>query len=256
MNIEGLRELLEEKAILYNQPDFIPSDPISIPHLFTRREDIEISGFLVATIAWGQRTTIVKNGFRLMNLMDSAPYDFIMNAGPADLKRIETFVHRTFNGVDTLFFIESLKSIYQNHGGLEQIFLAGLGDDDKDVYQSIINFRKIFLESPHLLRSQKHIADPASGSTAKRINMYLRWMIRKDNNGVDFGLWNSISPALLCCPLDIHVGNVARKMGLLLRKQNDWKAVEELTANLRVFDKNDPVKYDFALFGMGVFEKF
>lgn len=256
MNFEGIRALLEEKTILYNQPDFIPSDPISIPHLFSRREDIEISGFLVATIAWGQRTTIVKNGFRLMNLMDNAPYDFIMNAGPADLKRIETFVHRTFNGIDALFFIESLKSIYQHHGGLEQVFSAGLQDDDKDVYHSIIHFRKIFLESPHLRRSQKHIADPASGSTAKRINMYLRWMIRKDNNGVDFGIWNSISPALLCCPLDVHVGNVARKLGLLERKQNDWKAVEELTANLRAFDENDPVKYDFALFGMGVFEKF
>lgn len=256
MNFEGLHELLEEKTFLYNQPDFIPSDPISIPHLFTRREDIEISGFLVATIAWGQRTTIVKNGIRLMNLMDNAPYDFVMNAGPAELKRIETFVHRTFNGIDTLFFIESLKSIYQHHRGLEQVFSAGMRDDDKDVYHSIIHFRKIFLETPHLSRSQKHIADPASGSTAKRINMYLRWMIRKDNNGVDFGLWNSISPALLCCPLDIHVGNVARKMGLLVRKQNDWKAVEELTANLRVFDQNDPVKYDFALFGMGVFEKY
>jgi uncharacterized protein (TIGR02757 family) len=255
MNFEGIQALLEEKTILYNQPDFIPSDPISIPHHFTRREDIEISGFLVATIAWGQRTTIVKNGFRMMNFMDNAPYDFIMNAGLADLKRIETFVHRTFNGVDALFFIESLKSIYQNHGGLEQVFLAGLSKGDNNVYHSIIHFRKIFLETPHLSRSQKHIADPASGSTAKRINMYLRWMIRKDNNGVDFGLWNSISPALLCCPLDVHVGNVARKTGLLLRKQNDWKAVEELTSNLRMFDKNDPVKYDFALFGMGVFEK-
>jgi uncharacterized protein (TIGR02757 family) len=255
MNIEGLRVLLDEKTILYNQPDFIPSDPISIPHHFTRREDIEISGFLVATIAWGQRSTIVKNGFRMMNLMDDAPYDFVMNAGQKDLKRIDTFVHRTFNSDDLLFFLESLKSIYQNHGGLEQAFSAGLSDGEKDVYHSIINFRRLFLENSHLIRSRKHIADPSAGSTAKRINMYLRWMVRKDNNGVDFGLWNSISPAQLYCPLDVHVGNVARKCGLLVRKQNDWKAVEELTANLRVFDQNDPVKYDFALFGMGVFEK-
>jgi uncharacterized protein (TIGR02757 family) len=255
MNTKGLRALLEEKTILYNRPDFIPSDPISIPHHFTRHEDIEISGFLVATIAWGQRTTIVKNGFRMMNLMDNAPYDFVMNAGPMDLKRLANFVHRTFNSDDLLFFLESLKSIYQNHGGLEQAFFAGFSDGEKDVYHSIINFRRIFLENPHLIRSRKHIADPATGSTAKRINMFLRWMVRKDNNGVDFGLWNSISPAQLYCPLDVHVGNIARKYGLLSRKQNDWKAVEELTANLRGFDRNDPIKYDFALFGMGVFEK-
>lgn len=254
LSFNELRDLLNEKASFYNTKDFISSDPISIPHSFTLRADIEISGFLVATIAWGQRTTIVKNGFRLMQLMDNSPFDFVMNAGPDDLRRLSTFVHRTFNGDDCLFFIESLRNIYLKCGGPESVFSAGLKEGDADVFNAVCAFRDKFLESPHLSRSAKHIANPASGSTAKRINMFLRWMVRKDKNGVDFGLWNSISPALLCCPLDVHVGNVARNLGLLVRKQNDWRAVEELTANLRLFDAIDPVKYDFALFGIGVFE--
>ena len=255
MNTLDLKSLLEEKTALYNQPQFIQSDPIGIPHRFTKREDIEMSGFLVATIAWGQRTTIVKNGFRLMDMMDNSPYDFVMNAGQPELRRLSTFVHRTFNGDDTLFFVESLRNIYLNSGGLEASFSSGIKAGDGDVYNGLCAFRESFLNSPHLQRSAKHIANPATGSTAKRINMFLRWMVRKDENGVDFGLWNSISPALLCCPLDVHVGNVARKLGLLERTQNDWKAVMELTNNLRRFDSEDPVKYDFALFGMGVFEE-
>jgi uncharacterized protein (TIGR02757 family) len=255
MNTENIKKLLDKKYNLYNNPDFIPSDPISIPHRFTKHEDIEISGFLVATIAWGQRTTIVKNGFRLMELMDNSPHDFVMGAGPYDLRRLSTFVHRTFNGDDCLFFIESMKSIYSDYGSLESAFSDGLKESDNDVFNAIIHFRDLLLMSTHLPRSQKHIANPATGSTAKRINMFLRWMVRKDNHGVDFGLWKSISPALLCCPLDVHVGNIARRLGLLNRKQNDWRAVEELTARLRQFDAADPVKYDFALFGMGVFEK-
>ncbi|MBK6963707.1 MAG: TIGR02757 family protein [Bacteroidales bacterium] len=255
MNTSDLKSLLEEKTALYNRPEFITFDPVSVPHLFSNRNDIEISGFLAATIAWGQRTTIVKNGLRLMEIMDNAPYDFVMNAGVTDLKRVSGFVHRTLNGDDCLFFIESLRNIYLNHGGMETVFQFGIQQGDSDVYGAICNFRQVFLESPHLDRSAKHLANPASGSTAKRINMFLRWMVRKDKNGVDFGLWNSISPALLCCPLDVHVGNVARKLGLLERKQNDWKAVIELTNQLRRFDPEDPVKYDFALFGMGVFEK-
>lgn len=255
METMDLKSLLEEKTSLYNRPDFITGDPINIPHSFSSRADIEISGFLAASIAWGQRTTIVQNGFRLMNLMDNSPFDFVMDAGPDDFRRFSTFVHRTFNGDDCLFFIESLRNIYVNHNGMEAVFLSGITLDDTDVYGAICRFRQVFLESPHLDRSVKHLANPASGSTAKRINMFLRWMVRKDENGVDFGLWKSISPSLLCCPLDVHVGNVARRLGLLERKQNDWKAVEELTARLRTFDPEDPVKYDFALFGTGVFEK-
>lgn len=250
-----LKSLLEEKTALYNRPEFIISDPASIPHLFSTREDIEISGFLAATIAWGQRTTIVKNGFRLMDIMDNSPYEFVLNAGASDLRRLSGFVHRTFNGDDALFFIESLRNIYLNHQSLESAFSSGMQKNDTDVYNGLCTFREIFINSPHLQRSCKHIANPSTGSSAKRINMFLRWMVRNDDKGVDFGIWKSISPSQLCCPLDVHVGNVARKLGLLDRTQNDWKAVMELTANLRQFDASDPIKYDFALFGMGVFEK-
>ncbi|MBK9358182.1 MAG: TIGR02757 family protein [Bacteroidales bacterium] len=253
MEIPELKFLLDEKTNLYNRPEFITGDPVSIPRSFSSHEDIEISGFMAATIAWGQRTTIVRNGFRLMEMMGNTPYDFVMNAGPSDLKRVSGFVHRTFNGDDCLFFIESLRNIYLNHGGPEAVFRAGIRQDEPDVYRAICHFRQVFLESPHLDRSAKHLANPATGSTAKRINMFLRWMVRKDDQGVDFGLWNSISPSLLCCPLDVHSGNTARKLGLLKRKQNDWKAVVELTNNLRMFDPDDPARYDFALFGMGVF---
>lgn len=255
MEITRLKALLEEKAAQYNTPGFIPVDPISIPHLFTRREDIEISGFLAATIAWGQRTTIVKNGHRLMQLMDHAPFDFVMNAGAEDLRRISSFVHRTFNSDDCLFFIESLKYIYLNYGGLEHAFSDGLSDGDKNLFHALVRFREIFLETSHLSRSEKHIANPASGSTAKRLNMFLRWMVRDDGKGVDFGIWKKIRPSQLSCPLDLHVGNVARSLGMISRRQNDWKAVEEIDGILRSFDPSDPVKYDFALFGMGVFEK-
>ncbi len=255
MNTNALKTLLDTKAEYYNKADFIPADPISIPHAFTDRADIEISGFLVATIAWGQRVSIVKNGYRLMKLMDNAPYDFVMNAGPADLKRISAFVHRTFNADDCLFFIASLRNIYRMHGGLEQAFADGHSTEDHNVFNSLLRFRELFLETPHLMRSEKHLANPASGSTAKRLNMFLRWMVRHDDNGVDFGLWKLISPAQLCCPLDLHVGSVARRLGILKRAQNDWKAVEEIDQVLRSFDPVDPVKYDFALFGMGVAEK-
>lgn len=254
MNQNALCDLLNEKAAQYNSLEFISSDPISIPHQFSKREDIEISGFLAATIAWGQRVTILKNANRLMQSMDNQPYDFVMNAGADDLRKLTGFVHRTFNGDDILFFIEALKYIYTDCGGLESVFSKGITPDDVSTFKGIISFRDTFLQAPHLLRSRKHIANPAKGSTAKRINMFLRWMVRRDDKGVDFGLWKQISPAQLCCPLDVHVGNVARKLGLLSRTQNDWRAVEELTDNLKKFDPVDPIKYDFALFGMGVFE--
>ncbi len=238
---------------LYNQPTFIQGDPISIPHQFTRKEDIEISGFLTAIIAWGRRDQIIKSANYLMELMENNPYDFVINAGPSELKKLTHFYYRTFKADDLLFLVEALKNIYNNYGGLEQVAIDGFSKQNniKDV---ILNIRGHLLQTEHLKRSEKHLANPESGSAAKRINMFLRWMIRQDDKGVDFGLWKSIPQSKLMCPLDVHSGRVARKLGLLTRTQNDWKAVEELTANLRKFDPDDPVKYDFALFGTGVFE--
>jgi len=249
-----LKPLLDEKAAFYNRPFFIETDPISVPRRFSRKEDIEIAGFLVATIAWGQRKTIIDNGFRLMELMDWQPTDFVKNFSEKDLKPFIGFVHRTFNFSDLEFFLFSLKNIYQEHGGLEQCFTKPYLDTGY-IKDGIAGFRKVFIEILYSPRTLKHLSDPDSGSSAKRLNMFLRWMVRKDNAGVDFGLWKGISPAHLYCPLDLHSGRVARMLGLLKRKQNDWKAVEELTANLRKLNPEDPVLYDFALFGMGVFEK-
>lgn len=252
MKHADLKELLDEKATRYNSAEFIESDPIQIPHLFTKKEDIEISGFLAATIAWGQRPTIIKNAKRLVEGMDFAPHDFILNHTAKDLQRFEGFVHRTFNYDDLLFFITSMQNIYKHHTSLENCFLPVAGD--QNLKTGINNFRNIFFEIEHLERSKKHVSDPFRNSACKRINMYLRWMVRPNDTGVDFGIWKNISPALLSCPLDVHTGNVARSLGLLQRKQNDWKAVEELDASLRKFNPADPVLYDFALFGMGVFE--
>lgn len=265
-DITAIKDILDKKVALYNRKEFIEADPISIPHRYTRKQDIEIAGFLSATIAWGNRISIVKNGNRLMNLMDDEPYKFVMSASNTELQRLDKFVHRTFNSSDCLFFIESLKQIYTKYGSLEGAFTGfpekaatsengvkpGLKSGSLNIYDAIINFRNEFLKTPHLNRSEKHIANPAKGSSAKRINMFLRWMVRKDNNGVDFGIWNSIKPAQLMCPLDVHSGRTARHYGLLQRPQNDWKAVMELTGNLSLLDPMDPVKYDFALFGSGV----
>jgi uncharacterized protein (TIGR02757 family) len=253
-----LKAFLDEKVELYNNPNFIESDPVQIPHLFSQKEDIEIAGFLSATIAWGNRKMIIKNSHRMMDLMGNAPYDFVMSHTENDLERLESFVHRTFNSQDFQFFIKSLQNIYSNHKGLEAIFNKGqLKSGESNSMQSgISEFKKTFFEIEHLHRTEKHISDPMSNSAAKRINMFLRWMVRQDNKGVDLGIWKSISPASLSCPLDVHSGNVARKLGILNRKQNDGKAVAELDAILRKFDEYDPVKYDFALFGLGVFEGF
>lgn len=254
MNALELKEFLDEKVIQYNNQDFIESDPVQIPHLFTRKEDIEIAGFLSATIAWGNRKMIIKNSYRMMNLMGNSPYDFVMSHRENDLERLESFVHRTFNGQDFASFIRSLQHIYKNHNGLEGVFTKH--QETNSMQKSIHEFKKIFFEIDHLTRTQKHISDPLNNSAAKRINMYLRWMVRQDTKGVDLGIWKNISPAKLSCPLDVHSGNVARKLGLLSRKQNDGKALAELDLNLRKLDPNDPVKYDFALFGLGVFEGF
>jgi uncharacterized protein (TIGR02757 family) len=256
MNHSELKDFLDEKVELYNNPNFIESDPVQIPHLFSLKEDIEIAGFLSATIAWGNRKMIIKNSHRMMELMGNAPYDFVMSHSEKDLEQLESFVHRTFNGQDFSTFIRSLKHIYKNHGGLETVFTQSEEIEAVSTQRSIHEFKKIFFEIPHQYRTQKHISDPLNNSAAKRINMYLRWMIRQDNKGVDLGIWKSISPAALSCPLDVHSGNVARKLGLLTRKQNDGKALAELDLQLRKLDSNDPVKYDFALFGLGVFEGF
>ena len=249
-----LKDFLDEKVLQYNTFDFIESDPVQSPHLFSQKEDIEIAGFLSATIAWGNRKMIIKNSHRMMDLMGNAPYDFVMSHTENDLETLESFVHRTFNGGDFSTFIRSLKHIYQNHGGLENVF--NKHQEAGSMQKSIHELKKLFFEIPHQKRSQKHISDPLNNSAAKRINMYLRWMIRQDNKGVDLGIWKDIPPSALSCPLDVHSGNVARKLGLLTRKQNDGKALVELDLQLRKLDANDPVKYDFALFGLGVFEGF
>lgn len=254
MNFKELKDFLDSKVSEYNHPRFIETDPIQVPHGFIKKEDIEIAGFLTASIAWGNRKSIINNAKRMVNLLDNSPHDFIINHQEDDLKKLHPFVHRTFNGDDFIQFVRSLQHIYMNHGGLEEVFA---NHAEKDSLQnSIHQFKKIFFEIEHLSRTQKHISDPFKGSAAKRINMFLRWMVRNDYADVDFGIWKTLKPSQLSCPLDVHSGNVARKLGLLTRKQNDATALEELDSNLRELDPTDPVKYDFALFGLGVFEKF
>ena len=251
--IHPLKPFLDQKAALYNSPEFITTDPIQIPHIFTQKQDIEISAFLTAIISWGQRKTIINNAKRLMDLMDNDPFDFLCNFQKADQVRFERFVHRTFNGGDCLFFLRSLRNIYLNHGGLEAVFREGYAEEGT-VYGTLNYFRRIFLSIPYEKHVCKHIADVSANASAKRLNMFLRWMVRSDEHEVDFGLWKDIPASALMLPLDVHTGDVARAYGLLTRKQNDWKAVEEVTAVLRTLDANDPVKYDFALFGIGAFE--
>jgi uncharacterized protein (TIGR02757 family) len=251
MKSDDLKSFLDEKYLEYNRLSFIENDPVSVPHLFNNKEDIEIAGFLAATIAWGNRTSIIKNGHRLMKEMGYYPYEFLLNAGEKDFLAFENFVHRTFNGIDTIFFLKSLKQIYQYHGGLETVFTKGYLEKG-NLEGSIQYFRGIFLELSHERRSEKHIADISKNASGKRLCMFLRWMVRNDGRGVDFGLWRSIPASALMLPLDLHTGNVSRMLGLLQRKQNDWKAVEEVTVQLRKFDQNDPVKYDFSLFGLGI----
>lgn len=252
MDINELQEILDFKQAEYQNPRFIETDPIQIPKQFTLKEDIEISAFITATLAWGQRPQIIKKSQLWMQLMDYQPYNFITQASQIEFQRFSEFVYRTFNADDAFFFLAALRNIYLYNGGLENVFAKF----PKDMKASIAYFRSVFVETPHLKRSEKHIANTDKGSAAKRINMFLRWMVRDAKLGVDFGLWNKIRPADLMIPLDTHSGRVARKLGLLKRTQSDWRAVEELTTNLKKFDPNDPIKYDFALFGMGVFEKF
>ncbi len=255
---EDLKNFLDHKVETYNTIDFIGLDPVSIPHQFTKKQDIEISGFIAAVLAWGQRVTIINKCNELFILMDHAPHDFMLHHTSSDLKRFLKFKHRTFNATDTLYFIHFFKQFYSKHKSLESAFMQPASTATEDyVKQSLANFHEQFFASddaPH--RTKKHIATPLRNSACKRLNMFLRWMVRKDDKGVDFGIWQQIDPSVLICPCDVHVERVARFLGLMQRNKADWKAAEELTASLRRFDRKDPVKYDFALFGMGVVENF
>ena len=251
MRREDLKEFLEEKTLEYNRPEFIESDPIRVPHSYSLKEDVEIAAFLTATISWGNRKMIIRNAERMMELMGNSPYDFVMESRE---EHLEPFVHRTFNLVDLKQFIRSLRNIYNRHEGMERIF--SLHATEQSLQPAIHEFKKHFFEIEHPSRTTKHLSDPVKGSAAKRINMFLRWMVRNDDSGVDLGLWSELRPSQLSCPLDVHTGRVARKLGLLRRKASDAKALAELDVNLRKLDPVDPVKYDFALFGLGVFENF
>ncbi len=251
---ERLKELLEAKVILYNQPGFIEYDPISIPHQYSRMQDIEIAGFVAAMLAWGQRKTIVSKCNEFFQLMGHSPYDFILHHSEEELKPFLRFKHRTFNPTDALYFIQFFKSHYAQHDSLEAAFTYSPTTWEAKVGLSGF-FQRFFADPDHPKRTYKHIPNPAKKSACKRMNMFLRWMVRKDSKGVDFGIWNSIKPAQLICPCDVHVDRVGRALGLISRKQTDWETAVELTEKLKLFDPNDPVKYDFALFGMGVEEK-
>ncbi|HLP20702.1 MAG TPA: TIGR02757 family protein [Chitinophagales bacterium] len=258
MKREQVYELLERKYKEYNSANFIANDPISVPHRFTKLQDIEIIGFWIAMLAWGNRKGIINSGNKLVELMDGAPHDFILNHKETDLKRFLDFKHRTFNATDALYFIEVFKQHYSQHDSLETMFFKQAGKSQKpgDAGVALASFHENFFsleDAPH--RTRKHIATPLRGSTCKRMNMFLRWMVRKDKHGVDFGLWKKIKPSELYIPLDVHVDRTARKLGLIRRKQTDWETVVELTENLKQFDPKDPVKYDFSLFGISVLDK-
>jgi len=258
LEFEELKDFLDNRVLRYNQKDFIKNDPISIPHLFTKRQDIEIMGFWTAILTWGQRITTINKARELISYMDHSPHDFILNHTESDIKRMVNFKHRTFNLTDTLYFLHFFKNHYSRFNSLESAFLLpqqelrGLYDPRKN----LMGFREYFFSLPDFPeRTRKHVSSPQK-STVKRINMFLRWMVRNDGNGVDFGLWNEIKPAQLMIPMDVHVERVSRKLGLLKRKQRDWLAVEELTQSLKEMDPKDPIRYDFALFNLGIEEKF
>lgn len=250
---DEIKDFLDYKVLEFNRPEFIENDPISIPHRFTSKEDIEISAFITATISWGNRKAILKSANKLFDTIGESPYDFVMNSKPSELDKVSDFYYRTFNGTDLIYFLKALRHIYKKHGGMETLFMQHAKDD---LHDSISQFHKVFFELKHDPRTKKHVSNPASGSAAKRLHMMLRWFVRKDMSGVDFGIWKQISPSILSVPLDLHSGNTARKLGILNRKQNDLRAVRELDSVCRNFDPNDPVKYDFALFGLGVNERF
>jgi len=246
-----LKQFLDSKVKQYNRPKFIENDPICIPHSFSKKQDIEIAAFWSATLAWGQRKTIISKSRELCDLMEGEPHEFMLNHKAKDRKKFADFKHRTFQAADTYYFLEFFQWYYRNHDSLEDAFFG----ETADVKTGIDNFRTLFFSlAPEKIRTEKHVASPTRGSTCKRINMFLRWMVRKDKHGVDFGIWDKAKMSALMIPLDVHVSRVAKQLGLLKRKQNDWKAVEELTGKLRTMDPNDPVKYDYALFSIGVLE--
>jgi len=254
MNLEELKTFLDEKVNQFNQPAFIETDPIQVPKKFSEKENIEIAAFLTTTIAWGNRQAIIKNAFRLMAMMDNQPHDFILHASENEMVKLGEFVHRTFNGHDSIYFMRSLKNLYEKYGGLKPVFVEGFRQQNT-IKSALKYFYKLFFELEGE-RTRKHVSNVVKGASGKRLNMFLRWMVRNDIAGIDFGLWNEIPMSALMLPLDVHTGNVARKLGILKRKSNDWKAVEEVTEKLRTFDPTDPIKYDFALFGLGAFERF
>lgn len=253
--MDDLKEFLDEKVSLFNQPSFIENDPVSIPHRFIKQQDIEISGFFAAVLAWGQRKTIINKSLELMDMMGNSPHDFVLNHSEQELKQLMRFKHRTFNDLDTLYFIDFFSRYFKDNLSLEGAFTRGYSTDIDVMELLLSNFHDYFFQSDLApRRTRKHVATPKKKSACKRINMFLRWMVRKDDKGVDFGIWNKISPSQLICPCDLHVDRIGRSLGLIKRKQTDWQTAMELTKNLRVFDATDPVKYDFALFGLGVLQ--
>lgn len=253
---DDIKQILDAHVMQYNHSSFIENDPICIPHQFNKRQDMEIMGFWTAMLAWGQRKTIINKSLELVDLMDGAPFDFIQNHKEKDRSRFANFKHRTFQYTDTLYFLSFLQHFYQQHSSLEAAFTQFISPTDLHVGKALVGFHDLFFSLPFApQRTRKHIATPVRNSRCKRLNMFLRWMVRNDNSGVDFGIWQGIHPRQLLIPLDVHVERIARRFSLLKRKQCDWKAVLELTDQLRTFDEEDPVKYDFALFGMGVLEK-
>lgn len=255
MNTRELRDFLDQKVVQYNRPDFIPEDPVCIPHLFSKKQDVEIAGLMAAVFAWGQRKTIINKSKAFLDLMDNDPHEFVLNHSEEDLKSFLSFKHRTFNATDALYFIHFFRWFYEKHESLEEAFCPD--SEGGTVENGLLSFFDLFFSLPDFpSRTKKHVPTPARKSACKRINMFLRWMVRKDDNGVDFGIWTKIKASQLICPCDVHVDRVARKLGLIQRKQTDWLTAVELTNGLKNLDSEDPVKYDFALFGLGVMEKY
>jgi uncharacterized protein (TIGR02757 family) len=253
---QALRELLDERLVLYKTSAFIADDPVSVPHRFSKPQDIEIAGFFAATLAWGNRTTIINNCSRLLAWMDNAPHEFIVQHKPEDLKPMLGFVHRTFNATDLLYFIQVLQEIYRNCQSLEDAFVPQERLGDTTIESALIRFHNYFFSGEHPERTRKHVSTPARGSACKRLCMFLRWMVRRDEAGIDFGIWQKIKPAQLVCPLDVHVARVAFRLGLISRSNADWRSATELTTVLKRWKPEDPAVYDYALFGMGMAEKF
>ncbi|NMM50545.1 TIGR02757 family protein [Marinigracilibium pacificum] len=254
-SIDDVKDHLDAAFEKYARPEFIDSDPIQIPHLFSKRQDIEIAGLFASTLAWGQRKTIINKCTELLGLMDNAPYDFVVNHSKDELNRLSSFKHRTFNNIDLLYFVRFLKEWYSTNDSLESLFYFPADQNNEPVRQGLINYHKTFFSLPEAPeRTKKHVSTPERKSACKRLNMYLRWMVRPDKEGIDFGIWTKINTADLICPLDVHVERIAKGMNLLTRKQSDWLAASELTENLKKINPEDPVKYDLALFGLGVME--